>query len=110
MSLVGEVPQPDCVIGTGACQGAPIRAACHLIHAAGVAGEGGGELAAVRVPITWLLGTETRIEWFRKLHARAVQVALSIRSDRIGGAGHVGYLDAPEEFIAAVLRAVANAL
>ncbi|MBV9140397.1 MAG: alpha/beta hydrolase [Pseudonocardiales bacterium] len=67
------------------------------------------KLAAVRVPITWLLGTETRSEWFRRLHARAVQVAPNIRSDRIAGAGHFGYLDAPKEFTATVLRAVAHA-
>jgi pimeloyl-ACP methyl ester carboxylesterase len=66
------------------------------------------KLAAVRVPITWLLGTETRSEWFRKLHARAVQVVPNIRSARIAGVGHFGYLDAPEEFIAAVLCAVVN--
>ena len=67
------------------------------------------KLAAIRVPITWLLGAETRSEWFRKLHARAAQVAPNIQSERLAGAGHFAHLDAPEEFAATVLRAVANA-
>ncbi|MGH3865290.1 MAG: alpha/beta fold hydrolase [Pseudonocardiaceae bacterium] len=67
------------------------------------------KLAAIRVPITWMLATETRTEWFRKLHAKAVQVAPNIRSERIVGAGHFTHLDAPKEFAATVLHAVANA-
>jgi pimeloyl-ACP methyl ester carboxylesterase len=67
------------------------------------------KLVAVRVPITWLLGTETRSEWFRKLYSRAVRVAPNIRSESIAGAGHFTHLDAPEEFAATVLRAVTNA-
>jgi pimeloyl-ACP methyl ester carboxylesterase len=66
-------------------------------------------LAAIRVPITWLLGAETRSELFGKLHARAVRVAPNIRSEHIVGAGHFAHLDAPEEFAATVLHAVTNA-
>jgi pimeloyl-ACP methyl ester carboxylesterase len=68
------------------------------------------ELLAIRVPVTWLLGTETRSEWFGRLYAKAVQVAPNIRSERIVGAGHFAHLDAPEEFAITVLHALTNAL
>jgi len=66
------------------------------------------KLAASPVPMIWLLGTETRSEWFRKLHSKAVQRAPNIRSDRIVGAGHFAHCDVPKNFAATVLRAVMN--
>lgn len=66
------------------------------------------KLAAIRVPITWALGTETHSKLFLKLHAKAVRVAPNIRSERIVGAGHFAHLDAPKKFAATVLRAVTN--
>ncbi|MDQ3764843.1 MAG: alpha/beta hydrolase [Actinomycetota bacterium] len=67
------------------------------------------KLAAIQVPMTWVLGTETRSKWFRKLHAKAVQGAPNIRSERIVGAGHFAPRDAPKDFAATVLHAVTNA-
>ncbi|HXT43228.1 MAG TPA: alpha/beta hydrolase [Pseudonocardiaceae bacterium] len=63
-------------------------------------------VAAIRVPIRWLLGVDTRSEWFRKAHADVVRVAPSIRTEHITGAGHFAHLDMPTEFAATVLRAV----
>jgi len=66
------------------------------------------KLAAVPVPITWLLGVETRSEVFRRSHADAVRVAPSIRTAHITGAGHFAHLDAPKQFADTVLHAVTN--
>jgi pimeloyl-ACP methyl ester carboxylesterase len=64
------------------------------------------KVAAIRVPITWLLGVDTRTEWFRRAHASVVRVAPSIRTEHIPGAGHFAPLDSPTEFAVLVLRAM----
>jgi Predicted hydrolases or acyltransferases (alpha/beta hydrolase superfamily) len=63
------------------------------------------KLAEIPVPVTWLLGTETR-EWYAGLHARVARAAPNLRAVRIAGAGHLAHHDAPAEFAAAVLAAV----
>jgi pimeloyl-ACP methyl ester carboxylesterase len=64
------------------------------------------KLATIPAPITWLLGTQTRSEWFRRCHASAVRVAPGIRTERIAGAGHLLPCEAPEKFAVTVLHAV----
>ena len=64
------------------------------------------KVAAIRVPITWLLGGDTRSEWFRRAHASVVRVAPSIRTEHIPGAGHFAPLEAPADFAALVLHAI----
>lgn len=66
------------------------------------------KIAEIPVPITWLLGEETRSEWFRRTHAAVLRVVPNIRTLHITGAGHFTHLDAPEEFTTTVLRALAN--
>ena len=66
------------------------------------------KLAAAQMPITWLLGTETRSTWFRNLRARAMRRAPNIHSDHIAGAGHFAHRDAPKQFATSVLRALTN--
>lgn len=66
------------------------------------------KLAAAQVPITWLLGTDTRSGWFSNLRAHAVRIAPHIQGDQINGAGHFAHQDAPRQFAISVLRAVAN--
>lgn len=63
------------------------------------------KLAAIPVPITWLLGTESR-DWFGTLYGRVARQVPGIRCERIEGAGHLTHIDAPEAFAAAVLDAV----
>ncbi|HEX6405428.1 MAG TPA: alpha/beta hydrolase [Pseudonocardiaceae bacterium] len=63
-------------------------------------------VAAIRMPITWLLGVDTRSEWCRRAHASVVRVAPSIRTEYIPGAGHFAHLDTPANFAALVLRAI----
>lgn len=63
-------------------------------------------LATIPVPITWLLGTQTRSKWFYRCHAGAVRAAPGIRTERITGAGHFLPQEAPEQFAVTVLRAV----
>ncbi|MDN5748210.1 MAG: alpha/beta hydrolase [Pseudonocardia sp.] len=62
-------------------------------------------LAGVPVPVTWLLGAESR-DWYGRLHARVAAAVPGLRTERIAGAGHLAHLDAPREFAAAVLGAV----
>lgn len=64
------------------------------------------KVAAIRVPITWLLGVDTRSEWFRRAHASVVRVAPNIRTEHIPGAGHFAHLDTPANFAALVLHAI----
>lgn len=61
-------------------------------------------LASIPVPITWLLGTHTRTELFRRSHASAARRAPRIRTGHISGAGHFAHIDAPKDFALAVLR------
>ena len=67
------------------------------------------KLAAIPAPITWLLGTQTRSEWFRRCHASAVRVVPAIRTVRIAGAGHFLPREAREQFAVTVLHAVGAA-
>lgn len=67
------------------------------------------EVAAIRVPIMWLLGVGTRTEWFRKAHSGVVRVAPGIRTAHISGAGHFAPLNMPAEFAAVAVRAVQSA-
>lgn len=67
------------------------------------------KVAAIRVPITWLLGMDTRSEWFRKAHAGVVRVAPGIHTEHVSGAGHFAPLDMPTELAAVSLRAVQSA-
>ena len=64
------------------------------------------KVATIRVPITWLLGVDTRSEWFRRAHAGVVRAAPSIRTEHIPGAGHFAPLDRPAEFAAVALHAI----
>lgn len=64
------------------------------------------QLATTPAPITWLLGTQTRSEWFRRCHASAVRVAPGIRTEHIAGAGHLLPREEPEKFAVTVLHAV----
>lgn len=64
-------------------------------------------IAEIPVPITWLLGEESR-SWFGALHDRVHQVAPAIRTERIPRAGHLAHTEEPEAFAAAVLRAAAG--
>lgn len=65
-------------------------------------------LAVAQVPITWLLGAETRTQLFGKLRTQAVRVAPNIQSGLIMGAGHFAHRDAPRQFATSVLRAVTS--
>jgi pimeloyl-ACP methyl ester carboxylesterase len=64
-------------------------------------------LADVPVPITWLLGGESR-DWYGRLQARVQRAAPGIRAERIAGVGHLAHVEAPEAFAEAVLRALAG--
>lgn len=48
------------------------------------------ELAAAQVPITWLLGTDTRSEWFSTLRAHAVRERRTFKATRLTGPGTGG--------------------
>ena len=61
-------------------------------------------VAAVPVPITWILGAESS-PWMAGLHARVVRRRPDIRTIRIAGAGHLVHLDRPADFVAAVRQA-----
>jgi pimeloyl-ACP methyl ester carboxylesterase len=63
------------------------------------------KIAALPMPVTWLLGAES-MPWYRRLHARVVAVAPSIRTEYIAGAGHLMPIEAPEAFVDAVHRAI----
>lgn len=63
------------------------------------------KMAALPMPVTWLLGTES-MPWYRRLHARVVAVAPRIRTEYIAGAGHLMPIEAPEAFVDAVHRAI----
>ena len=63
------------------------------------------KIAALPMPVTWLLGVES-MSWYRRLHARVVAVAPSIRTEYIAGAGHLMPIEAPEAFVDAVHRAI----
>lgn len=58
-------------------------------------------LAAIPVPVTWILGAESS-PWLAGLHDRAARACPDIRTVIIPGASHLVHLDAPEAFIAAV--------
>jgi pimeloyl-ACP methyl ester carboxylesterase len=62
-------------------------------------------LAGIPVPVTWLLGDESR-DWYATLHGRVCRAAPRIRTERIPRAGHLAHVEEPEEFAAAVLRGV----
>lgn len=62
-------------------------------------------LAAVPVPITWLLGGESR-DWYTRLRGRVQRAAPQIRVERIPGVGHLAHVESPEAFAAAVLEAL----
>jgi pimeloyl-ACP methyl ester carboxylesterase len=64
------------------------------------------KLATIPAPITWLLGTQTRSEWFRRCHASALRAAPGIRTERIAGAGHFLPREQPEKFAVTVLHAI----
>jgi len=61
-------------------------------------------IAAIPVPITWLLGGESS-PWMKKLHDSVKRQRPDIETLVIPGAGHLMHLDAPEKFIDAVTRA-----
>ncbi|MGA9311008.1 MAG: alpha/beta hydrolase [Pseudonocardiaceae bacterium] len=63
------------------------------------------KIAALPMPVTWLLGTES-IPWFARLHACVIAVAPHIRTEYIVGAGHLTHIEAPEAFADAVHRAI----
>lgn len=63
------------------------------------------KIAALPMPVTWLLGVES-MPWYRRLHARVVAVAPSIRTEYIAGAGHLMPIETPEAFVDAVHRAI----
>lgn len=63
-------------------------------------------LGQVEVPITWLLGGESRA-WYGRLHARVQREVPRVRTERIPGVGHLAHVEAPEAFAEAVLRALA---
>ena len=65
-------------------------------------------VAAVPVPITWILGEES-LPWMAGLHDRVVRRRPDIRTIRIPGAGHLAHLDRPAEFVAAIRAAAAPA-
>lgn len=58
-------------------------------------------MAAIPVPITWILGEESS-PWMAGLHDRVVRRRPDIRTVRIPGAGHLAHLDRPAEFVAAI--------
>jgi pimeloyl-ACP methyl ester carboxylesterase len=64
-------------------------------------------LAEVAVPITWLLGGESR-EWYGRLHARVQREVPRLRTERIPGVGHLAHIEAPKAFAEAVLDALAT--
>jgi len=63
------------------------------------------KIAALPMPVTWLLGAES-MPWFGRLCARVVAVAPSIRTEHIAGVGHLMHIEAPEVFADAVHRAI----
>jgi len=65
-------------------------------------------LRAIAAPITFVLGDLTE-PWFHRIHAKLVSKVPGIRTERIPGAGHALFLDAPAEFAAAVERGAARA-
>jgi pimeloyl-ACP methyl ester carboxylesterase len=66
------------------------------------------KVASIRVPLTWLLGTETRTEWLRRSHADVARVLPGVRTEHVAGAGHFTHLDAPEAFAAVVGTVLAD--
>ncbi|MFV0245529.1 MAG: alpha/beta fold hydrolase [Qingshengfaniella sp.] len=62
-------------------------------------------VAAIPHPITWLLGGESP-PWMRKLHDHVKRQRADIRTTVIPGAGHLMHVDAPDEFVAAILHGV----
>lgn len=63
-------------------------------------------LADIRVPVTWILGGESR-DWYRRLHTRVVPLVPGIRTERIPGTSHLAHAEEPDAFAAVVLRALA---
>lgn len=66
-------------------------------------------IAQIPVPITWLLGAESR-SWYGTLHDRVRKAAPAVRTERIPRAGHLAHTEEPAAFAAAVLRAVDGAV
>jgi pimeloyl-ACP methyl ester carboxylesterase len=62
-------------------------------------------IAALPMPVTWLLGEES-MPWYARLHAHAVAAKPGIRTEWIPGAGHLMHVESPQAFTAAVHRAV----
>ena len=60
-------------------------------------------VAAIPVPITWLLGDESS-PWIGQLHNRVKRHRPDIKTITIPGASHLIHVDAPKQFVAAVLN------
>ena len=67
-----------------------------------------GAIAALPVPITWVLGEESS-PWMAGLHDRVLRRRPDLTTIRIPGAGHLVHLEKPAEFVAAVRRVASSA-
>lgn len=65
------------------------------------------ELAATRVPISWILGAES-IPWYEDLALKAAQAAPQIRLVKIAGASHLVHIERPTEFESAVRQSLSR--
>lgn len=62
-------------------------------------------LAAIPVPITWVLGGAS-IGWFADLHRRVAAAVPGLHTEVVAGAGHLTHVEQPAAFATAVLGAL----
>lgn len=63
-------------------------------------------IAALPMPVTWLLGERSR-DWYDQLHAPVAAIVPGLRTERIEGASHLMHAEQPVAFADAVDRALA---